>query len=182
MILVPFRFFWHPWHSWGRVHIDLNENSVRSAVWFENFCDFFIADLILLCIFCLIWWCWCFYIANCSTFPFTDSFFHSTFKIEICCHTFFCVLLLPHKFFPPLFPRKMNHKVTLFYLGSTQVIYPKYSKHWPYFLAFTMDCGAAKYQIMGYFFNLSCFGLKILLKLNWKLGFLQYQLNHFFYP
>ena len=121
-------------------------------------------------------------IAKCSTFPFTDSFFHSTFKIEICCHTFFCVLLLPHKFFPPLFPRKMNHKVTLFYLGSTQVIYPKYSKHWPYFLAFTMDCGAAKYQIMGYFFNLSCFGLKILLKLNWKLGFLQYQLNHFFYP
>ena len=30
-ILIPLRFFWHPWCPWGRVHIDLSKNSVQSG-------------------------------------------------------------------------------------------------------------------------------------------------------
>ena len=41
-------------------------------------------------------------------------------------------------------------------IGSPcKVIYPKYSKYWPYLLIATWIVSAVKYQIMGYFFHFS---------------------------
>ena len=70
-----------------------------------------------------------------------------------------CALMLP-KFLPKFQYRKENRKYR-----NSKVMYPKFSKNWPYLLAYTMDCDCSK--ILNHGLNHGLF-LSLIKFLGWK--------------